>query len=44
MIISITISTLIAVAGIGYLLLKALSSSGIIRSLKSRGLKLYLEK
>ena len=44
MIISITISTLIAVAGIGYLLLKALSSSGIISSLKSRGLKLYLEK
>jgi uncharacterized membrane protein len=44
MIISVTISTLIAVAGIGYLLLKALSSSEVIKSLKARGLKLYLEE
>ena len=44
MIISITISTLIAIAGIGYLLLKALSSSEVIKSLKSRGLRLYLEE
>jgi hypothetical protein len=41
MIISITISTLIAIAGIGYVLLKTLSSSGISNALKSRGIKIY---
>ena len=41
MIISITISTLIAVAGIGYAILKTLSSSGVTSALKSRGVKVY---
>jgi hypothetical protein len=41
MIISITISTLIAVAGIGYVLLKALSNPSIVNALKSRGVKTY---
>jgi hypothetical protein len=41
MIISITISSLIAIAGIGYALLKALSSSSIANTLKSRGVKFY---
>jgi uncharacterized membrane protein len=41
---SITISTLVAVAGIGYLVLLALSRSGITDTLKSRGLKVYTEK
>jgi uncharacterized membrane protein len=42
MIISITISSLIVVAGIGYALLKALSSSSIANALKSRGIKTYI--
>ena len=42
MIVSITLSTLIAVAGIGYSLLKALSSSSVTTALKSRGLKIYI--
>ena len=42
MIVSITLSTLIAVAGIGYSLLKALSSSNVTTALKSRGLKIYI--
>ena len=42
MIVSITLSTLIAVAGIGYAILKALSSSSITDALKSRGLKIYV--
>ena len=41
MIISITISSLIAMAGIGYALLKTLSSSSITTALKSRGVKTY---
>jgi uncharacterized membrane protein len=41
MIISITISSLIAIAGIGYTILKALSSSSIINALKSLGVKTY---
>jgi uncharacterized membrane protein len=41
MVISITISTLIAIAGIGYVLLKTLNSSGVINALKSRGIKTY---
>jgi len=44
MIISITISTLIAVAVIGYTLLKALSSSSVATALKSRGLKIYVKE
>jgi uncharacterized membrane protein len=43
MIASITISTLIAMAGIGYVILKTLSSSNVISALKSRGLKIYLK-
>jgi len=39
MIVSITISSLIAVGGIGYLLLSVLSRPGIIGPLRSRGLK-----
>ena len=41
MIASITISTLIAVAGIGYVILKTLSSSSVVSALKSRGVKVY---
>lgn len=41
MIISITISSLIAIAGIGYAILKTLSSSSIINALKSWGVKTY---
>ena len=44
MIASITISTLIAVAGLGYTILKTLSRSGVARALKSRGLKIYIEE
>ena len=44
MIASITISTLIAVVGLGYPILKTLSSSGVTRALKSRGLKIYIEE
>ena len=44
MIVSVTISTLIAVAGIGYAILKALSSSGVTTALKSRGLKIYVKE
>ena len=44
MIASITISTLIVVAGIGYVILKTLSSSSIVSALKSRGLKIYTEE
>ena len=43
MIISITISTLIVVAGIGYTILKTLSRYGIANAFKSRGLKIYIE-
>jgi len=39
MIVSITISSLIAVAGIGYMLLTVLSRPKIVEPLKSRGLK-----
>jgi uncharacterized membrane protein len=41
MIISITISTLIAMAGIGYVLLKTLSNSSFVNALKSRRVKTY---
>jgi uncharacterized membrane protein len=43
MIISITISSLIAIAGFGYVLLSILSNKGIVESLKSRGLKVVVE-
>ena len=39
MIVSLTVSSFIAIAGIGYLLLTALSQPSIIEPLKSRGLK-----
>jgi len=39
MIVSITISSLIAIGGIGYLLLTALSRPSVLKPLKSRGLK-----
>jgi len=41
MILSITISTLIAVAGIGYGLLRVLGSPNVLNALKSRGIKVY---
>jgi len=44
MIVSITISSLVAMAGIGYALLKALSSSSVTRALKSLGVKVYIEE
>lgn len=39
MAVSITVSSLIAIAGIGYALLRIIGRPGIIESLKSRGLK-----
>jgi uncharacterized membrane protein len=44
MITSITISSLIAIAVIGYSLLSVLSKQNILESLKSRGLKVMAEK
>jgi uncharacterized membrane protein len=44
MIVSITVSSLIAVAVIGYLMLSVLSRPNIIEPLKSRGLKVVAEK
>ncbi len=44
MIVSITISSLVAVAGIGYVLLSTLSRPSILEPLKSRGLKVVSEK
>lgn len=44
MIASITLSTLVAVAGIGYLILRTLNTSGIIDALKSRGLITHSNK
>jgi uncharacterized membrane protein len=44
MIVSITVSSLIAVAVIGYLVLSILSRPNIIEPLKSRGLKVVAEK
>lgn len=43
MILSITISSLIAIAGIGYLLLSILSRPNIAKPLKSHGLKIITE-
>ena len=44
MIISVTLSTLIAVAVLGYALLMTLTRSSVIHDLKSRGLKIYSEE
>jgi uncharacterized membrane protein len=44
MIVSITVSSLVAVAVIGYLVLSILSRPNIIEPLKSRGLKVVAEK
>jgi len=43
MIVSITISSLVAMAAIGYALLKALSRPNVIKPLKSHGLKVYVD-
>jgi uncharacterized membrane protein len=43
MIVSLTVSSLIAIAGIGFLLLSLLSRKGLIEPLKSRGLKVMTE-
>lgn len=44
MIISITLSSLVAMAIIGYGLLKILSRSGILQSLEAYGMDIYLEE
>jgi len=44
MVVSITVSSLIAVGMIGYLLLSALSQPAIVKPLRSRGLKVFVEK
>ncbi|MCW4022100.1 MAG: QueT transporter family protein [Candidatus Bathyarchaeota archaeon] len=41
MIVSVTLSTIIAMSVLGYALLKALSSSSVVQSLKSYGVKVY---
>ena len=43
MIVSITISSLLALAVIGYALLKALSNPNVVNPLRSRGLKVYVD-
>lgn len=43
MVVSVTLSSIIAIAGIGHILVRALSSSGFVEVLESRGLKTYLE-
>jgi len=42
MIISITISSLVVVAVVGYMLLLAISRPSVIESIKSKGLKIYI--
>ena len=44
MVVSITLSSIIAIAGIGHLLVRALINSPLIEILESRGLKTYLRK
>jgi hypothetical protein len=44
MVVSIALSSIIAVAGIGYLLVRALYTSGFVEILESRGMKTYLEE
>ena len=43
MIVSVTLSSLIAVAVLGFLLVKALRASGIVGLMESKGLKSYLD-
>ncbi|MFQ6054043.1 MAG: QueT transporter family protein, partial [Candidatus Bathyarchaeia archaeon] len=43
MVVSITLSSLIAIAGVGHLLVRALAASGFVEVLESRGLKTYLK-
>ena len=43
MIVSITLSSVVAVAVIGFLLIKALRASGFVSLMESRGLKSYLD-
>lgn len=40
---SITLSSIVAIAGIGYLLVRAFSASGFAEMMESRGLRRYLE-
>jgi len=42
MVVSIALSSIIAVAGIGYLMDRALCTSGFVEVLESKGLKIYL--
>lgn len=44
MVVSITLSSIIAIAGIGHLLVRALGASGFLEVLESRGLKTYLKE
>ncbi len=43
MMVSLTLSSLIAISAIGYLLVKALDASGLAESLESMGLRTYLD-
>jgi hypothetical protein len=43
MMVSITLSSLVAVAVIGYMLVTAIRSSGFSRLLESRGVRTYLK-
>jgi len=43
MVVSIALSSIIAIAGIGYLLVRALCRSGFVEVLESRGMRTYLE-
>ena len=43
MIVSITLSSVLAIAVIGYLLVQALRSAGVEKMLSSQGLKTYME-
>jgi len=44
MVVSITLSSIIAIAGIGHILVRALSTSGFVEVLESRGVKTYLKE
>lgn len=43
MVVSITVSSLIAVAGLGYVLLRSMSVPSVVRPLRSRGMRVYKE-
>lgn len=43
MVVSITVSSLITEAGLGYALLRSLSKPGVVKPLRSRGLKVYVD-